>query len=233
MVKNYLELCRVSNLPTVWTNVLAACILAESSFVLSNFLLLSLSFSCFYAAGMCLNDLWDAEADRKDRPARPIPSGRVSPRGAAILTALLFASALALLSLAPYGRALPAGVLLIAVIIAYDRFHKRHPLSVLLMAASRLLVFIIAPLAVTGTAGSLPATAGGVQFVYVLAISLTARHEHDRREPYAIPVVPLMISFISLLDGVLLALAEAPGWLGAGVAGMVLTMAGQRFVRGD
>ena len=233
MVKDYLELCRISNLPTVWTNVLAACILAEGSFVWSSYLILSLSFSCFYAAGMCLNDLWDAEADRKDRPARPIPSGRVSPRGAAILTALLFASALALLSLAPYGRALPAGVLLMTVIIAYDRFHKRHPLSVLLMAASRLLVFIIVPLALTGTVGTVPAAAGGVQFVYVLIISLTARHEHNRRAPYSIPVVPLMISFISLLDGAVLAVAAAPGWLGAGVAGMVMTMAGQRFVRGD
>lgn len=233
MVKDYLQLCRISNLPTVWTNVLAACILAEGWFAWSNFFLLSLSFSCFYAAGMCLNDLWDAEADSRDRPARPIPSGRVSTRGAAILAALLFASALGMLSLAPYGRALPAGVLLMAVIIAYDRFHKRHPLSVLLMATSRLLVFIIASLAVTGTVGSLPAAAGGMQFVYVLIISLTARHEHDRRAPFPIPVVPLMISFISLLDGAVLAVAAAPGWLGAGVAGMAMTMAGQRFVRGD
>ena len=233
MVKDYLELCRISNLPTVWTNVLAACILGEGSFVWNNFLLLSLSFSCFYAAGMCLNDLWDAEADRTHRPARPIPSGRISTRGAAILTALLFASALALLSLAPYGRALPAGVLLMAVIIAYDRFHKRHPLSVLLMAASRLLIFIVTPLAVTGTVGPGPAAAGGVQSMYVLVISLTARHEQYRREPYAIPVISLMISCISLLDGMILALAEAPGWLGAGVVGVVLTMAGQQFVRGD
>ena len=36
-----------------------------------------------YAAGMALNDLFDLEIDRAERPARPLPSGRVSPAFAA------------------------------------------------------------------------------------------------------------------------------------------------------
>ena len=33
---------------------------------------------CFYAAGLLWNDVFDASIDAKERPSRPIPSGRVS-----------------------------------------------------------------------------------------------------------------------------------------------------------
>ena len=33
---------------------------------------------CLYAAGMVLNDAFDAELDARERPERPIPSGRIS-----------------------------------------------------------------------------------------------------------------------------------------------------------
>src|SRR3954452_3127979 len=36
--------------------------------------------SCLYLAGMALNDYADREVDALERPGRPIPSGRVSPR---------------------------------------------------------------------------------------------------------------------------------------------------------
>ena len=36
--------------------------------------------SCLYLAGMALNDYADREVDAVERPGRPIPSGRVSPR---------------------------------------------------------------------------------------------------------------------------------------------------------
>ena len=46
--KAYLALCRVSNLPTVWTNVLAACLLAGGGCEAASFMLLALALSCFY-----------------------------------------------------------------------------------------------------------------------------------------------------------------------------------------
>ncbi len=36
-----------------------------------------------YAAGIALNDVFDYEIDLKERPGRPLPSGRVSRRFAA------------------------------------------------------------------------------------------------------------------------------------------------------
>src|SRR4051812_2117383 len=40
---------------------------------------LTASSCCLYMAGMALNDWADRETDARERPGRPIPSGRVSP----------------------------------------------------------------------------------------------------------------------------------------------------------
>jgi len=231
--KAYLDLCRVSNLPTVWTNVLAAGLIASGQFQPASFLLLALALSCFYLAGMSLNDVCDLEHDRQRRPTRPIPSGRVTVRGAWALTVTLFAGGLLLLGLAPKPGGAGAGLLLLAAIVAYDLRHKGNPWSVLLMAACRFLVFVVTALALTGQLSLWVLVAGGAQFVYVVAISLVARHENRRATPFSLPVIPAMLAGISLLDGIVLALLFAFPWLLAGMAGALLTWAGQRHVRGD
>ncbi len=43
-------------------------------------------------AGNVLNDYFDLEIDKVNRPERPIPSGKVSPKGAVVWAALLFAA---------------------------------------------------------------------------------------------------------------------------------------------
>ncbi|MFQ5837790.1 MAG: UbiA family prenyltransferase [Thermoplasmata archaeon] len=48
----------------------------------------------FTAAGNSLNDYYDRDVDRVNHPERPIPSGRVSPRGALLTAAILFAPTL-------------------------------------------------------------------------------------------------------------------------------------------
>ena len=232
--KAYLDLCRVSNLPTVWSNVLAAGLLAGGDFAPASFLLLALALSCFYLAGMSFNDVCDLEHDRIKQPSRPIPSGRVSLRGASILALALFALGMALLAAAPHWRSgTAAGVLLMLAIVAYDLRHKGHPYSVLLMASCRFLVFVVVALAQTGHLGLGLLVAAAVQFAYVVAISLVARHENSRSARFPFPVVPAMLAGIALVDGILLAFLVAIPWLLAGLAGALLTWAGQRYVRGD
>ncbi len=231
--KAYLDLCRVSNLPTVWTNVLAASLLATSRFPPADYLLLALALSLFYMGGMSLNDVCDLRHDRAKRPGRPIPSGRISPRQAVVFTVALFAGGLLLLALAPDPRGVAAGVPLLAAIVAYDLHHKGNPWSVLLMAACRFLVFAVVALALTGGLTGPVLLAGGVQFLYVVGISLVARHENTRGMPYPFPVIPTMLAGISLVDGLVMAILVSPAWLAAGVAGALLTGAGQRWVRGD
>src|SRR5687767_13276310 len=78
--RTWLRLGRVSNLPTVWTNTLAAVLLADAPFDLRRGALLAAAFSFFYVGGMFLNDAFDRKIDAVERPDRPIPRGLVSAR---------------------------------------------------------------------------------------------------------------------------------------------------------
>jgi geranylgeranylglycerol-phosphate geranylgeranyltransferase len=51
-------------------------------------------------AGNAVNDYFDREIDAVNRPKRPIPSGRISPRAALLLSSLLFAASCLLAGLA-------------------------------------------------------------------------------------------------------------------------------------
>jgi 4-hydroxybenzoate polyprenyltransferase len=232
-LRAYLTLCRVSNLPTVWTNVLAAMVLSTGAFNLPDYLPLVLAVSFFYLAGMSLNDICDLEIDRVQRPERPIIAGRVSLAEAKILTLALFLSGLVLLALAPSLNGLLAGGVLVATIVAYDLRHKNNPFSVLLMAACRFLVFAVVSFALTGVFAPLALLAGAIQFAYIVALSLMARHANTRTTPYRFPLMPALLSGIALLDGVVMAALVSLPWLVAGAAGAALTWIGQRAVRGD
>lgn len=233
-VKSYLALCRVSNLPTVWTNVLAGVVLSGAPFSLPHFITLTLSLSFFYSGGMCLNDILDAKTDMGKKPFRPIPSQKISINSAVLFTIALFTIALLLLVFVPHREAVYAGLLLLTFILIYDKFHKGHPLSVILMAACRSMVFVVASIAVAGTVGKLAAIAGALQFIYVLAISIVARYENKGgMGGYSFPVIPVMLACISLLDGVVMAVLISPAWLTAGITGTTLTMLGQKYIRGD
>src|SRR3954469_12246728 len=96
-LRAYLELCRASNLPTVWTNALAAAVLAGAHEP-GPALVAGASVTLTYLGGMALNDVLDADEDKLKKPDRPIPSGRVTRAGAATFAALLFAAGLALLA---------------------------------------------------------------------------------------------------------------------------------------
>src|ERR1700753_1071510 len=72
-----LRLGRISNLPTVWTNVAAGIVLSGAPVRAWPTLLLMLSLSFFYTAGMFLNDAFDRDFDRRNRPQRPIPAREV------------------------------------------------------------------------------------------------------------------------------------------------------------
>lgn len=233
-VKALFELCRISNLPTIWSNVLAAVVLSGAGFQWQSYLVVSLSVSLFYSGGMCLNDICDAAIDRAERPARPIPSGKVSLQGAYILAVLLFFAAMFLLYAVPYNSpALLSGLLLLAVIIAYDKFHKANFYSVFLMASCRLLVFVVSALSVAGRLGTGVIIAGSVQFIYVLVISIVARQENRRGARFSFPVIPAMIAAISVVDGIIMAVLASPLWLAAGIFCSVMTLLGQKLVKGD
>ena len=71
------KLGRISNLPTVWSNVLAGLVLVGAPIFTTTPLVLTLAATLFYVGGMFLNDAYDAEVDAKERAERPIPAGEV------------------------------------------------------------------------------------------------------------------------------------------------------------
>ena len=151
-----LRLGRVSNLPTVWTNVLAAVVLSGGSVSDPRVPVLLIALSLCYVAGMYLNDWFDRDFDRKQRPERPIPAGQVTARTVFTAGMAMLAMGLALLAWAGYGfasgttwRPVLAGLALSAAIVFYDWRHKGNPLSPVVMGLCRLLVYAVAGYAIT------------------------------------------------------------------------------------
>ena len=150
-----LRLGRVSNLPTVWTNVLTGVVLAGTHPRPVTVAILLVSLSSFYVAGMYLNDAFDRDIDRVQRPERPIPSGQVGAQTVFTFGFGLLVLGLGLLLWTGYGlqqgtgwRAPLAGLALAGTIVVYDWYHKDNPLGPLIMGACRMLVYITAGLAI-------------------------------------------------------------------------------------
>src|SRR5215207_3515893 len=75
-----LRLGRVSNLPTVWTNSVAATVLAGGDPLSAGTPSVVAAMTVFYVGGMYLNDAFDRHIDASERPTRPIPAGEISAR---------------------------------------------------------------------------------------------------------------------------------------------------------
>ncbi|MFE5715908.1 SCO3242 family prenyltransferase [Streptomyces sp. NPDC056501] len=92
---------------------------------------------CLYWSGMALNDYADRDVDAKERPGRPIPSGRVAPRTALAVATALTGAGLALAATAGGRRALGVAVPLAATVWAYDLRLKDTPYGPAAMATAR------------------------------------------------------------------------------------------------
>lgn len=224
----YAELGRISNLLTVITNVLTGCAIGIASGTWSalNVIGVCIAIACFYTAGMALNDLADVAIDRDERPARPIPSGRISPRNAATFIAILFAIGLIVLGVVGMPALLMGGIL-VSLIIAYDMIHALTPLSVVLMGLCRGMVYVTAaaginwPLEWFVLGGFACALA-----TYTILFSIIARSETqqqlDRRKWLAIliPIIvlaPMSIAWPVQWWWVVIAASAALAWLSRGV----------------
>jgi 4-hydroxybenzoate polyprenyltransferase len=208
----WLALGRVSNAPTVVSNVLAGAAIAVASPDPATVGAVAVALVLFYVAGMVLNDLLDLEGDRRRRPERPLVTGEVSPRAAVAATAGLFAAGSGLLlavGVAPF----LAGLGLIALIALYDAWHKGNPLSPVLMAGTRVLVYVVAFLALAGTAWGELALAAALLGIYVVGLTQIAKTAAGVPWPPAAVLAPVAV-YAALADSALavLALAAFAAW---------------------
>jgi 4-hydroxybenzoate polyprenyltransferase len=230
-VSTALKLGRVSNLPTVWTNVLVGIVLAGGEPNLLMVLWLGVAVSLLYISGMYLNDAFDARWDAEHRAERPIPQGEVSARTVFLAGFGMMAFALLLLLLSTDSRRpFVAGAALAGLILLYDLAHKKNPIASVIMGLCRVAVYFTAAAA---TGYPLPFTlylGSAFLLFYMVTLSLVARQEAEN--PKVRSRVGLLIAGISLIDGLQL-LALFHPWLAAVcLVAFALTLRLQKRVAG-
>lgn len=172
---SWAQLVRLPNVFTVIADVSAAFLLvsggADPPLRLAAIILAGVSL---YWAGMVLNDVFDVERDRSERPSRPIPAGLITRRQAAIAGWALLGMGVLLAALSGNlpgrtgGTWLPAGVafLLAIAIVAYDGPLKSTPAAPVAMGSCRLLSFLL------GASPAVALAAEGTLFpIYILCIA--------------------------------------------------------------
>lgn len=191
---NLLAWLRLMRLPTVFTalsNILCGYFVSTSERTLSVLIaspdlwLLLLASAGLYLGGMVLNDVFDAALDSKERPERPIPSGKISRRSAAIFgTILLIIGLMAALGAGTVSdtgyTAFQTACILAAAVLLYDSILKSTPLGPPGMASCRFLNVMLG----ASCAGPWAAVWSGPQldiaiamFVYITGVTWFARHE--------------------------------------------------------
>lgn len=114
----YLKLIRLPNAFTALADIIAASVVMNH-FAPGPMAGLCAASATLYLSGMAFNDLADREEDARVRPNRPIPSGKVSVRGAAICGIVLMLAGIGLTALC-WSPSLPWAILLAISILAYD-----------------------------------------------------------------------------------------------------------------
>lgn len=226
-LRAWLELARISNLPTVLSNAIAGATIGSCAFAIEHapergivtwfggfqshpgpdgpldplstplgavrfFGPLAIPMLA-YVGGMILNDAFDAVIDARERPARPIPSGRVGRRAAFAVGFTLLATSIALALVAGEGATvvLVATALLALAVVVYNRHHTKSVASTLLLALCRALASLIPMLAFANGELDTLVTRGAITLpialaAWTLGLSLLARNEMALRDDDAL-----------------------------------------------
>jgi 4-hydroxybenzoate polyprenyltransferase len=198
-IRPYIELVRPANVVTALADVLAGYGIAGLSHHAAVPWLL-VSTSCLYAGGVVLNDVFDRDLDRVERPERPIPSGRVSVGAAARFGAFLLVAGIVIATLATP----TAGLLAAAIagfVLLYDAWGKRQwlfgPVNMGICRGFNLLLGVAAVPAALASAWPLAL----LPIVYITAVTALSRGEvhGGRREVAAFALISLSLVLIALL----------------------------------
>ncbi len=181
-MRAYLQLFRLPNVFTAMADILLGFLLTHRSanpwYVLA---LLLVSSASLYTAGMVLNDYFDREQDARERPFRPIPSGRVSEQSAQRLGLGLLGGGVLLgwLAGAASGSLWPGliATLLAGAVYLYDAIAKPTPAAPAAMGLCRMLNVLLGMSATSDAwTGAHWAAAIGIG-VYIVGVTTFARSE--------------------------------------------------------
>jgi len=203
--KNYLLLIRLPNLFTLPSNILLGFVLV-TTFTLTitsavQILILIAISTLLYCVGLVLNDLFDYEIDKKERPNRPLASGKISRKIAIIIVTTFTAIAL-ILSLLVSVTTFGISVLLLVIIFGYDKYLKNTNAGPFTIAAARVTNVILGSSAniigVDNFTQNIPFMfVISITFVYVSLIGFLSRYEvqgfNENIKSYLIPIIIAVI----------------------------------------
>ena len=206
---------RPANVVTSIADVLAGCAVSGYFSISSIPDLLPVCLLCLatiglYGGGIVFNDVFDARLDSVERPERPIPSGVIALREAAILgTILLFVGILFAFGVSPVAGSIAIMVAVAALL--YNKWGKHHefigPLNMGLCRGLNLLLGVsIIPVALQSVW-----FLAFVPVIYIASITMISRGEvHGGsksilyRACFFYAIVLLSILFYSFMKGNLL-----------------------------
>jgi 4-hydroxybenzoate polyprenyltransferase len=188
-IRAFIQLTRPANVLTAIADIMmgfsvtlpAIYFMSEGgwSFYVENsgdLLWLILATSCLYAGGVVLNDVFDANLDKIERPERPIPSGKISRAIAAQFGFILLLSGM----LAAFNVNDTSGFLAMAIgglAVLYDSFSKRSAiLGPINMGACRGVNLMLGMSAVPEVLYNFWFL-GFIPLLYIAAITIISRGE--------------------------------------------------------
>ncbi len=176
-LRSHFDLVRIPNVVTAVADIVAGFLyVGGQRDEWSALLLLIGASACLYGGGAALNDVCDVVRDRRERPERPIPSGRLSRRSAGAVAVALLGLGLAL-SIAVSGRSGAVAGLLILNIVLYDVLLKETWLAPPLMGLCRALNLTLAMSLAGDIAPSIVVVPVLALWVYTTSLTLFARSE--------------------------------------------------------
>jgi hypothetical protein len=209
-LRAYLELFRLPNVFTAAADVLMGFLVTHA--VVDEPALLAVlvaSSAALYLAGMVLNDVFDFERDTQERPARPLPSGRISRAATSRLGYGLLGLGVVLgWSASVLAGELRSGVvatLLALCVLAYDGVLKKTPLGPLAMGGCRFLNVLLGMSAAPTWFAVHWLIAAGVG-VYIVGVTWFARTEAKQSNAWQLAAATLV------MGAGLVMLAFFPSW---------------------
>ena len=236
---------RVANLPSVVSNVVTGAVIywltrvgdfswqigGESAISWLSVVLGCVVGCLLYLGGCLLNDWWDRDWDRVNKPARAIPSQRLSAKTLLILALFFLVSGL--LTSSFFGASGIGVALMIALLIlVYSAIHKKTAWGVFPMGLCRSGLYFLGyvaanPGACLGECSFLTSSlalfipAMGV-LAYIAGLSMLARFEAKGNLPASHRTLACFLLFLPVLTHLTWVVGKAPVWSFVSVLPFVL-----------
>ncbi len=188
-LRAYAQLLRLPNVFTALADIclgwLAALAAGAPLTRWPSFAFLMCASAALYSAGMVWNDFFDIEQDQRERPFRPLPSGRITRGSAARLGTALLVAGVGGAALAGWFNALAQSstliiaAFLVVAILLYDAWLKRTWFGPVAMGSCRFLNVLLGLTMAEGTSLRWPARiyVASVIGLYIVGVTWFARTE--------------------------------------------------------